>query len=130
MTILLSSRMVGILHLPNLRQFLFPAAYSVMVDENVTTGAELIRVAASDADSGERGSIRFTLSGTGVSTRTHTHTHTHAHAHTQSERFAVGAVSGAVRVAAELDREEEDFYQLTITATDQGTPPLRYTIDT
>ena len=42
------------------------AAYSVVVYENVTIGAELIRVVASDADSGERGSIRYTLSGSEV----------------------------------------------------------------
>ena len=44
------------------------ANYSVMVHENVTTGAELIRVVASDADSGERGTVTFSLSGPQVNT--------------------------------------------------------------
>ena len=46
--------------------FFSSAVYSVNVYENVTIGAELIRVVASDADSGERGSVRYTLSGTQV----------------------------------------------------------------
>ena len=34
-----------------------------MVNEDVTTGTEIIRVVATDADSGERGAILFSLSG-------------------------------------------------------------------
>ena len=34
-----------------------------MVDEDITIGTELIRVVATDADSGERGAITFSLSG-------------------------------------------------------------------
>ena len=41
-----------------------------MVYENVTIGTELIRVVANDADSGERGSVRFTLSGSEVKSNT------------------------------------------------------------
>ena len=103
------------------------ASYSVTVYENITTGVEFIRIVASDADSGERGSIRFTLSGAAVS---HTHiptfTPSHSHTHMQSEQFAIGETSGAVRVVTALDREERESYNLTIIATDQGDPPLRY----
>ena len=44
-----------------------------MVYENVTIGTELIRVVANDADSGERGSVRFTLSGSEVKSNSFYH---------------------------------------------------------
>ena len=38
----------------------------MIVAENVTTGTELIRVVATDADSGESGAFTFSLSGSQV----------------------------------------------------------------
>ena len=104
------------------------AVYSVTVNEDVTTGVELIRVAARDVDSGVRGNVRFTLSGTEVQ---EIHSPplsrlTQLSIPAQSERFAIGETSGAVTVAEGLDREEMKEYQLLVTATDMGTPPLRY----
>lgn len=49
----------------------FLANYTVMVDEDATIGAEVIRVIATDADSGERGAISFSQSGYMVNTQTH-----------------------------------------------------------
>ena len=46
------------------------ANYSVTIAEDVTTGTELIRVVATDADSGERSAITFSLSGPKVNNTT------------------------------------------------------------
>ena len=44
----------------------------------------------------------------------------------QSDQFAVGETSGGVTLAAGLDRELTEEYQLLLTATDMGSPSLRY----
>ena len=38
--------------------------------------------------------------------------------------FAIDSATGVIRTAAKLDREKEARYQLTVTATDQGLPPM------
>lgn len=45
---------------------LFPVNYTVMVEEDIPIDTELIRVSARDADSGERGYISYSLSGSMV----------------------------------------------------------------
>lgn len=44
----------------------------------------------------------------------------------QNDQFAVGETSGGVTLAAGLDRELTEEYQLLLTATDMGSPSLRY----
>ncbi|CAJ0602376.1 unnamed protein product [Cylicocyclus nassatus] len=81
----------------------------VFLEENVAVGEEVGRVYAIDEDSGENGVIRYTLNG--------------------SLDFSINAESGIIRTAVPLDRERTSQYDLQVTATDQGNPPLSSSTD-
>ncbi|XP_076446580.1 protocadherin Fat 1-like isoform X2 [Babylonia areolata] len=76
----------------------------VIENENVAVGKPVAHIRASDAD--EAGTvnarIHYTLSGEGA------------------DMFMLEKESGILRIAQELDREMQQKYQLTVTATDGG----------
>ncbi|KAK3744427.1 hypothetical protein QZH41_003165 [Actinostola sp. cb2023] len=82
-----------------------PKAYSVYVTEATIVGTDILRVYAGDKDSGLRGDVRYTIT-EGDTDGT----------------FRVTARGGIV-VNRTLDREHKQRYNLTITATDRGSPP-------
>ena len=69
-------------------------------------------MSASDIDAGENGLIRYTLTGSGA------------------ENFVINENTGIVTVSniASLDRETENSYVLTVTATDRGVDPQSTTV--
>ncbi|KAI7810617.1 putative protocadherin Fat 3-like [Triplophysa rosa] len=81
----------------------------VTIPEDLTGGDNVTSVQARDADSDLNGEVRYTLlGGTG--------------------RFSIEEETGVITVAAPLDREDKDEYNLEITAQDQGRPSRSTTI--
>ena len=69
-------------------------------------------MSASDKDAGNNGLIRYSLTGPGA------------------ENFVINENTGIVTVSntAALDRETEDDYVLTVTASDSGVDPMTTTV--
>ncbi|XP_041973434.1 fat-like cadherin-related tumor suppressor homolog [Aricia agestis] len=87
--------------------------YRATVTEAAAVGTTLLTMRATDADSGENGEIVYSLASWGDE---------------GAAAFAVDERSGAVRVAAALDRETRATHHLLVTATDAGRPPLATTV--
>ena len=80
--------------------------YSFNVQEGTAVGIIFGTVSASDRDSGSNGRIRYSLTGN------------------HKDVFSVEPISGNLKVAKWLDREEVEIYILNISASDQGDPSL------
>ena len=78
--------------------------YETSLVENVRLLQSVATVSATDADSGGNGEIVYSIVGGGV--------------------FQVDPQTGEVFTVSDIDREEQDYYQVEITAVDQGNPPL------
>ena len=81
--------------------------YSVDVLENITVGTIIADVNATDGDVGTAAEISYSIS-----------------AGNEQNRFSIDGVSGELRLVNGLDYETTPMYNLTVTATDNGTPPL------
>ncbi|XP_048580487.1 cadherin-23-like isoform X2 [Nematostella vectensis] len=90
-----------------------PTNYSTTVFENSPVGTSLLDVTATDADSGQNAYVTYSV--------TAGDSHGLFRAVTKSNH-------GTIEVAGNLDREVNDFYNLTITATDGGVPISRTAI--
>ncbi|KAA0721886.1 Protocadherin Fat 4 FAT tumor suppressor -like protein 4 [Triplophysa tibetana] len=75
----------------------------VTIPEDLTVGDNVTSVQARDADSDLNGEVWYTLLG-------------------GAGRFSIDEETGVITVAAPLDREDKDEYNLDITARDQGRP--------
>ncbi|XP_068446954.1 protocadherin-20 [Clinocottus analis] len=84
----------------------FQSHYQLEVEENNQPGKLLLRVSASDADSGYNGRVTYRLD-----KRT-------------STIFNIGPETGQLSVSAVLDREQQGVHKLTVFAQDSGSPPL------
>ncbi|XP_032384627.1 protocadherin-20 [Etheostoma spectabile] len=89
----------------NAPQFL-QSHYQLEVEENNQPGMSLLRVSASDADSGRNGRVTYRLG---------KHTPT---------IFNIDPVTGQLSVSASLDREQQGVHKITVFAQDSGSPPL------
>ncbi|KAF1384521.1 hypothetical protein PFLUV_G00121090 [Perca fluviatilis] len=89
----------------NAPQFL-QSHYQLEVEENNQPGMSLLRVSASDADSGYNGRVTYRLD-----KRT-------------STTFNIDPVTGQLSVSASLDREQQGVHKITVFARDSGSPPL------
>ena len=85
--------------------------YSKRVAENVTVGTQIIRVQATDADSGNNSQISYSID----------------HRTDPEEYFTIDAVTGWVRVNKPLDYETRSRFALTLEAWDNGNSPLQGT---
>ena len=83
--------------------------YTPSVAENVRVGDPVDTVKATDADSGPRGSVTYSITNGNV-----------------GNAFTISA-AGKVTVSSGLDRETTETYTLTIKATDNGSPSLSAT---
>jgi hypothetical protein len=79
--------------------------YSTSVYEDSKAGTYLLRVEAVDKDIGDNAVIRYSFSNPNIP-------------------FTIDPVSGIVRVSAKSDRETQDFYDISLVATDSGLPAL------
>ncbi|XP_033977195.1 protocadherin-20 [Trematomus bernacchii] len=80
--------------------------YKLEVEENNQPGMSLLKVLATDADSGYNGRVTYSLD-----------------KHTSSI-FNIDPNTGQLSVSAILDRERQDAHTLTVFAEDSGSPPL------
>ncbi|NXD14652.1 CAD23 protein, partial [Nothocercus nigrocapillus] len=89
------------------RPVFHPASVTARLRENSPPGFSVLRVTATDADSGLNKQLDYRIEGGG------------------QDRFVIDAASGVIHVANHtIDREERDAYRLTVVAVDQGTPAL------
>lgn len=81
--------------------------FQATVLESVPLGYLVLHVQAIDADAGENARLEYSLAGVG-----------------HDFPFTINNGTGWISVAAELDREEVDFYSFGVEARDHGTPAL------
>lgn len=79
--------------------------YSANVVENTMMGTQILDIDAMDRDVGTAGEITFSIS-----------------AGNEESRFIIDDMSGRLFVNSELDYETTPVYNVTVTATDNGTP--------
>ncbi|NXI74050.1 CELR2 protein, partial [Anseranas semipalmata] len=77
---------------------------TINILENMPVGTSVTSVSATDVDKGFNGLVVYTLKGS-------------------EEKMDIDA-SGLILLKKELDRETQDFYNLTVIASDQGQPML------
>ncbi|XP_076832194.1 protocadherin Fat 4 isoform X2 [Brachyhypopomus gauderio] len=82
--------------------------YTVAVREDTSVGTSIFKVSALDQDVVLKWS-RFSYD---------------IHSGNGNESFTIDPVNGIIRVNHQLDRELWPLYNLTVTATDEGSPPL------
>lgn len=82
-------------------------SYSLTFNENTVTNQRLLKVTARDVDSNLNGNNLLTYA---ISSQT------------SGDYFGVDATSGNITIVKNLDREVRKSYQLTITASDAGSP--------
>ena len=85
--------------------------YKTTVFEDAPAGSTVLTVSAADSDSGDNARITYSLSG-----------------ESQPE-FTIHPSTGAITTTRLLDRELQGGYLLTVTARDNGKPPLADTTD-
>ena len=89
----------------------FPLAslpYATSISEASSVGTQVITVQASDRDAGTNAIITFAIA-----------------SGNDEGRFAIGAATGVITTAKELDFENATQYLLVVSATDGGTPTPR-----
>ncbi|XP_059476479.1 cadherin-related tumor suppressor [Neocloeon triangulifer] len=82
-----------------------PMSYSNEIFENVTIGSRVVKVSATDLDSGDNGRLEYSIS-----------------SGDEDNDFAISE-NGTIVTARALDREQRALYSLVVTATDQAAPP-------
>ncbi|KAK3099557.1 hypothetical protein FSP39_006219 [Pinctada imbricata] len=81
--------------------------YLVEIEEEVMIGTNVIQILATDADDGQNGRVGYVIADGNI-----------------GGAFNIDAVSGRIKTASRLDRENHQHYSLVIKATDQGEIPL------
>ncbi|KAL1023572.1 hypothetical protein UPYG_G00042580 [Umbra pygmaea] len=84
--------------------------YSGRVFESAALGSAVLQVTALDKDKGQNAEIKYSIESGNI-----------------ANSFAIDPVLGTLTVAKELDRSSKNQFDLTVKATDQGTPPLTAT---
>ena len=82
-----------------------PDDLNFTITEDISTGAELTVVSATDRDQGSNALLTYSLSGENL-----------------SDEFTIDAISGAITINRGLDYELRQEYLLNITGADGGTP--------
>ncbi|XP_044218789.1 protocadherin alpha-8-like [Thunnus albacares] len=84
--------------------------YKTSITENVPLGASVITVTASDADDGPNGEISYSLS-----SKDQDHV---------LEIFEIDEHTGLLTVKGMIDFEEHPAFEIRVTASDKGSPPM------
>ncbi|XP_067889067.1 protocadherin-16-like [Heterodontus francisci] len=85
--------------------------YKVTVSESVAEGAEIVRVAAHDVDSGPNSALRYTIT-----------------SGNENGQFEVSEMTGIVRLVKSLDRETRDRHIFIIQVTDSQGPRTNFAL--
>ena len=80
------------------------SSFPAEIAENQPAGYDVVRVEATDRDSGSNGVVSYSVDGLGA------------------EYFDIGAMDGFITTRQSFDREMNDSFVITILATDSGTP--------
>jgi protocadherin Fat 4 len=85
--------------------------YREFIPENSTVGRSVLTVTAMDLDlsTHQDGRVEYSISGL------------------DSSLFTISRSSGLLQVAGDLDRETQETFSFTVTASDQGIPPMMAT---
>ena len=84
-------------------------AYEPLIEENKPIGTEVLRVSATDLDSGKNNMIIYSI------------------VHNVENAFEIDSSTGVIKTTQILDREIQDSYDLTVMASDEGFPSLNST---
>uniref|UniRef100_A0A8C1I7E3 FAT atypical cadherin 1a n=1 Tax=Cyprinus carpio TaxID=7962 RepID=A0A8C1I7E3_CYPCA len=84
--------------------------YVGRVFESAATGSAVLQVSALDKDKGQNAEIIYSIESGNV-----------------ANTFAIDTILGTITVAKELDRSNKNRFELTVKASDKGTPPLSAT---
>ncbi|XP_067852822.1 protocadherin-20-like [Heptranchias perlo] len=82
-------------------------SFEASIEENNAPGAFLLKISATDADSGQNGKLAYLL---GPDT---------------PPIFSIERFTGTLTVSTILDREKEKLYRFTVSAVDHGAPPRK-----
>ncbi len=80
--------------------------YKLKAKEDLPSGTVIGSVEASDPDLYQGGQVKYSLK------------------HDPNDQFKIDEISGTLRINKRLDFESVQFYNLTVKATDEGSPPL------
>ena len=83
---------------------LFEGVQNITISENKFPGTTVSTIKATDKDIGENGRVTYSVN--------------------NNDAFTIEADTGVIKTLKALDREEKLQYELEITATDHGSPPL------
>ncbi|XP_061090061.1 protocadherin alpha-2-like [Conger conger] len=83
--------------------------YKVRVNENVSVGAKIITLNATDADEGMNSELVYSLAERGRLN--------------PSEMFAIDSITGEITIKGILDFEENSAYEIRVQARDKGATP-------
>ncbi|KAI4888420.1 hypothetical protein NFI96_021809 [Prochilodus magdalenae] len=100
-----ASVLVGVLDINDNSPEFDPIPSSIEVPEDAETGHNVTSVLAKDKDTGLNGELRYSLEGS-------------------AGMFSINPETGVVTVAAVLDRETQNKYNIRVVAQDQGRPVL------
>ncbi|XP_031654428.1 protocadherin alpha-7 isoform X3 [Oncorhynchus kisutch] len=84
--------------------------YTVTIQENAPIGTPVLTINATDTDEGHNGEIEYAL-GRNIKRKVH-------------DTFHLNSLTGEIRAIGPVDFEENEFYKLTVQASDKGQPPL------
>ncbi|CDQ76450.1 unnamed protein product [Oncorhynchus mykiss] len=84
--------------------------YTVTIQENAPIGIPVLTINATDTDEGQNGEIEYAL-GRNIKRKVH-------------DTFHLNSLTGEIRAIGPVDFEENEFYKLTVQASDKGQPPL------
>ena len=84
------------------------SAFQILVPEDLNIGATLFNCVAYDLDSGQNGQISYKIENGNT-----------------GKKFRLDPLSGELSLRHPLDREHVAFYNLNVSATDNGKPPLK-----
>ena len=104
----LSSSVMTVITIVNLNDnspIFMPDSYSPTVVEHRPTGNSVVTVSATDADSGNNGEVRYSISSGNL-----------------DDSFSIDEASGEIRIAADIDREMVTMFTLTVRVRDLGMP--------
>lgn len=85
--------------------------YSATIYEDAPVGTLILTVTATDLDSGENARITYTMTGE------------------PAPEFTINPTTGEITTTQLLDREKKSGYLLTVSARDNGSPPMSDTTD-
>lgn len=90
-------------------RFVSPARSTVEISENLPAGIKILQVIAEDEDKGRNGDIHYSFK---IGDKNYQ----------ESEHFAINRQTGEITSKVSFDRETLDYYEVILSAKDDGQP--------